>query len=146
MISKQTGGIGLIVVLAVAGLLILGGFNYYGFSLLGEDEMGLNGNAAAVGYRDVEGGDQVENTATKNETNATAASDSEVAFTLNLGNLSSEQRAILKLRGIEGDEIQVTGAMVKCAEGKLGSDRMRAIRSGADLSMTEQVQLLACYE
>ncbi|MBY0310155.1 hypothetical protein K2Q16_03355 [Patescibacteria group bacterium] len=72
--------------------------------------------------------------------------DSDVAFTLQLEDLSVEQRAFLKLRGIDGDEIQVTNRMLSCAEGKLGRDRVVAIRNGASMSMGEKVDLLGCYE
>lgn len=141
MKMNQRGGMGM-VLLIVAGLALFGAFAYNGLGLSNPEnrevvkEMVTSNQNATVNTTSAEVG---------NET-AGAVPDNDVAFTLKMANLSTEQRAFLKLRGIEGDEIQVTNAMVTCANTKFGSERVTAIRNGAELSMTEKITLLACYK
>jgi hypothetical protein len=78
-------------------------------------------------------------------TSASGASGSEVAFTIQVSDLSNSQQTMLRGLGIKESEIQITNDMVTCAETKLGASRMAEIRGGAKPSFSEGAQLVVCY-
>lgn len=68
-----------------------------------------------------------------------------VAFTINVSNLPDSQKTMLRTMGVEGNEIEITNGMMACAEAKVGSERLRAIRDGASPSISEGFSLMSCY-
>lgn len=153
MQTSQRGLGELAILLIIGGVLVLGGLAYFGLDL-GNQESREAAIDAVTPNDNVDDGNNNDDmmlpvpttTSASGTASSTVRSESDVAFTLRLQNLSVEQRAFLRLKGIDGDEIQVTNGMVTCAEAKLGRDRVVAIRNGASLSMSEQIQLLACYD
>jgi len=93
-------------------------------------------------------GDSVEDTASTGDTSDTApTADTSVegGTTVSANNLTDGQKAMLKAMGVDTDNITITPEMVACAEAKLGSARIEAIKNGATPSFSEGATLVACY-
>jgi len=144
--ETQRGAIGLILILVAGALLVTGTAAYYGMGMDEPENREAVREAVTAEVNDDDDMSQDDDMMNEDVDNTASTSvDSEVAFTLKMQDLSAEQRAFLAMRGVEGDEVEVTNGMVDCAEAKLGIERVMEIRNGAALSMTEKVQLLACY-
>lgn len=66
--------------------------------------------------------------------------------TIETSDLSPGQRRLMETFGIDADNVEITPAMIACAEAKLGVDRVAEIRSGATPSFTEGLSLATCYK
>ncbi len=58
--------------------------------------------------------------------------------------LSASQKAVLDTMGIEIDSFVITPAMVRCAEEKLGSSRVRELMDGVAPTLLEVASLTPC--
>lgn len=82
---------------------------------------------------------------TNSTTTTTTGSSTATAFTVNVSDLSSEQRTALTASGFEGDEIVITNAMKACAEQSIGVERTQAFADGEKPTVIEMGKLLVCY-
>jgi hypothetical protein len=48
--------------------------------------------------------------------------------------------------GIDPNTVNITPAMIACAEAKLGATRIEELKGGATPSMSEGISLMACYK
>lgn len=69
----------------------------------------------------------------------------ENAYEVSASQLSAGQRNLLSKLGVNADAITITGAMIACAEAKVGAARLAEIQAGATPTFTEGASLLACY-
>jgi hypothetical protein len=60
--------------------------------------------------------------------------------------LNKEQEKLLKSLGVDPDAVEITNAMIVCAEKSVGVERVSEIKQGALPTMTESMLLLACYK
>ncbi len=86
----------------------------------------------------------ITNTTSTTTVNSTTNAD-DVAFTVPVGSLSSEQQAMLKTAGVTGTEIEITNGMKTCAEQSIGAGRTAEIAGGAKPSLVESGKLIVCY-
>ena len=143
------------VVLIVILLAILFG-TAWGQSL--RNGVGLGDGATATSTR-VNDNNSMGNTATTSQNNVTAtstfttsistttagANPGDVAFTVQMSSLSTEQQAILRTAGIIESEIEITNEMRTCADKSIGTNRVVEIAGGAKPSLIESGKLIVCY-
>lgn len=65
--------------------------------------------------------------------------------TVSASQLTPGQRELLEALGIDANEINITPAMIACAEAELGEARVAEIRAGATPSFGEGMKLAGCY-
>ncbi len=58
--------------------------------------------------------------------------------------MSEDQKKMLRTFGIDTEKI--TPTMVQCAETNIGSERITAIKDGAEITLSEKMKLLDCYK
>lgn len=68
-----------------------------------------------------------------------------VAFTIDVTKLPAAQQASLKAMGVSSTSIEITNAMVTCAETDLSVSRVAEIKGGASVTMSEGIKLVSCY-
>ncbi len=68
-----------------------------------------------------------------------------VAFTLDVSKLPSAQQLALKTMGVSSTTINITNAMVTCANADLSSNRVAEIKAGATTTASEAIKLVGCY-
>lgn len=119
----------------ILGFLFCSFFTDRDFSEVGESAV----NAGASVFSDD------ANEVNDSSSGTSSASGNEVAFTIQVSDLSDSQQAMLRGLGIDESEIQITNSMMACAEAKLSASRIAEIRGGATPSFSEGAQLVACY-
>ena len=86
-----------------------------------------------------------ETLADTNSEHDTVTESAEVEnIVVNTDSLGDGQQKMLKTFGVEGD-IEITPAMIACAEEKIGQERVAEIVEGATPSFMEGVSLASCY-
>lgn len=68
------------------------------------------------------------------------------ATTITTSSLTEGQKKMLNALGIDAESINVTPAMIACAESSLGAERVEAIKNGATPSILEGGKLVGCYK
>ncbi len=79
------------------------------------------------------------------EQEAEAARAKEVAFTIDVTKLPEAQQVSLKTMGMNDTKIEVTNAMVTCAEADISASRVAEIKGGASVTASEGIKLVSCY-
>ncbi len=70
----------------------------------------------------------------------------EPPIVISADSLSSEQRAILETFGMGGARIEITDAVLECAQGALGEERLNEIVKGSAPSPLEALRLAGCLK
>jgi hypothetical protein len=70
---------------------------------------------------------------------------SEAGVTLDTSALTDGQRTLLESLGVDTDSITLTPDMIVCAEAKIESERLTAIKKGDTPSFFEGAKLMTCY-
>lgn len=91
-------------------------------------------------------GTMVNTPATGGASTQEVATEGETATTINSSSLTDGQKKLLSSLGIDAESINVTQAMIVCAESSLGSARVEEIKNGATPSILEGAKLVACYK
>jgi cytoskeletal protein RodZ len=76
---------------------------------------------------------------------AAAAKAKEVAFSIDVTKLPEAQQVSLKTMGMNDTKIEVTNAMVTCAEADISGSRVAEIKGGASVTASEGIKLVSCY-
>ncbi len=58
--------------------------------------------------------------------------------------MTEDQKQMMRAFGIDIEKL--TPAMITCAETSLGTDRFESIKNGSAPSLTEKMELVACYK
>jgi hypothetical protein len=58
--------------------------------------------------------------------------------------MTDDQKQMMRALGIDIEKL--TPAMITCAETNLGTDRFESIKNGSTPSLTEKLELVACYK
>jgi len=86
-----------------------------------------------------------QDAADKAAKDAEAAKAKEVAFTIDVAKLLEAQQVTLKTMGMNDTKIEVTNAMVTCAEADMSASRVAEIKGGASVTASEGIKLVSCY-
>ncbi len=135
-----------ITTVAVVGLAIVSfAFGFIIGNMTAGDE-GDSGALSAVQKGIENTKDAVTGGGSSSEDYAGVENANEVAFTIRGENLTDSQKKMLNTMGIDSAQIQVTYAMLACAEAEIGASRVSEIQNGATPSVSEGLKLIACYE
>jgi len=88
--------------------------------------------------------DPTESTGTTSPSSL-VGSVSQEEVTLDTSALTDGQRTLLESLGVDTDSITLTPDMIACAEAKVGSERLTAIKNGDTPSFFEGAKLMTCY-
>lgn len=81
--------------------------------------------------------------------NSNASSTSSTTPSQNIGtsiaaHMTDDQKQMMRALGIDVEKL--TPAMITCAETSVGTDRFESIKNGSEPSLTEKMELVACYK
>ncbi len=129
----------------IAVIIIVIGFFIYG-TMNDEPEAAAVKTESSRSATNAEVEAQLEREATfRAEREAEEAKAQEVAFTVDVTKLPEAQQATLKTMGMNDTSIDITNAMVTCAEADMSEERVLEIKDGASVTASEGISLVSCY-